>query len=95
MTGPLQQELYYFSWFTTTFCVRVANLFEMEYMFIHSPVGKEQGRKNVLLFTFRLHIFPMIDDGLAIGELLQYSLQGIEKVVERDLTELILMVIWN
>jgi hypothetical protein len=28
-------------------------------MFIHSPVGKEQGRKNVLLFTFRLHMFPM------------------------------------
>ena len=25
----------------------VANLFEMEYMFIHSPIGKEQGRKNV------------------------------------------------
>ena len=69
-------------------CVHVANLFEMEYMFIHSPIGKEQGRKNVLLFTFRLHMFPMFDDGLAIGELLQYSLQEIEKVVERDLTEL-------
>ena len=61
-------------------------------MFIHSPVGKEQGRKNVLLFTFRLHMFPMFDDGLAICELLlQYSLQEIEKVAERDLTELI----WN
>ena len=47
MIGPLQQELYYFSWFTATFCVCVANLFEMEYMFIHSSVGKEQGRKNV------------------------------------------------
>jgi len=33
----------------------------------------------------------MFDDGLAIGELLQYSLQEIEKVAERDLTELI----WN
>ena len=73
----------------------VANLFEMEYIFIHSPVGKEQGRKNILLFTFRLHMFPMFDNGLAIGELLPYSLQGIEKVTERDLTELILMVIWN
>ena len=36
-------------------------------------------------------MFPMFDDGLAIGELLQYSLQEIEKVAERDLTELI----WN
>ena len=54
-------------------------------------VCKEQDRKNLLLFTFRLHMFPMFDDGLAIGELLQYSLQEIEKVAERDLTELI----WN
>jgi hypothetical protein len=61
-------------------------------MFIHSPVGKEQGRKNGLLFTFRLHMFPMFDDGLAIGELLQYSLLGTEKVAESDLTEHILMV---
>ena len=91
MTGPMQQELYYFSWFTATFCVCVANLFEMEYLFIHSPVCKEQGRKIVLLFTFRLHMFPMFDDGLAICELLQYPLQEIEKVAERDLTELI----WN
>ena len=60
-------------------------------MFIHSSVGKEQGRKNVLLFTFRLHMFPMFDDGLAICELLQYSLHEIEKVAERDVTELI----WN
>jgi hypothetical protein len=30
MTGPLQLVLYYFSWFTATFCVCVANLFEME-----------------------------------------------------------------
>jgi len=40
----------------------------------------------------------MFDDGLTIGELLQYSrfsLQGIEKVAKSDLTELILMVIWN
>jgi len=92
MTGPMQQELYYFSWFTATFSVCVANLFEMEYLFIHSPVCKEQGRKIVLLFTFGLHMFSLFDDGLAICELLlQYSLQEIEKVVERDLTELI----WN
>ena len=59
-------------------------------MFIHSPVGKEQGRKNVLLFTFRLHIFPMIDDGLAIGELLQYSLQGLRRLLKEILLNLFL-----
>ena len=59
-------------------------------MFIHSPVGKEQGRKNVLLFTFRLHIFPMFDDGLAIGELLQYSLQGLRRLLKEILLNLFL-----
>jgi len=57
MTGPLQQELYYFSWFTATFCVCVANLFEMEYLFIHSSVGKEQGRKKCTIFKGCKHFF--------------------------------------
>ena len=40
MTGPMQQELYYFSWFTATFSVCIANLFEMEYLFIKNKVEK-------------------------------------------------------
>ena len=35
-------------------------------------------------------MFPMFDDGLAIGELLQYSLQGLRRLLKEILLNLFL-----